>query len=97
MTGFQLVGYYAEKPKVFEDNNSKMHTKIKVLTKPNFITNFGEDKMDLFEVYLWKGMSKEFIQAIPLNSPVSIKGRLELRNGAIVMIAEHIEKMDMIV
>lgn len=94
MSGFQLVGYYVEKPKEFEGNTSKKFASIKVKTKTNFKASFGEEHFETYEVYLWRGMCLEFMSAIPLNSAISIKGRLQKINDEVVLIAELVEKMD---
>lgn len=94
MTGFQLVGYYVEKPEVVENSTSRKHSKIKVKTKPNFKKSFDDNSFDTFEVYLWRGMSLEFIESIPLNTTVSITGRLEKMDNDLVLIGEFVETLD---
>lgn len=88
------MGYYVEKPTCFNNQDVKKHAKIKVKTKANFITSFGEENFEEYEVYLWKGMCHEFINSIPLNSAIAIKGRLEIMDAKMILVAEMIEKLE---
>lgn len=93
MTGFQIVGYYVEKPQVLENSSPKEYATIKVKTKTNFISSFETKEFEEYDVCLWKGMSKEFIESIPLNSAIGIRGRLKMKDNTVILIAEHIEKL----
>ncbi len=88
------MGYYVDEPQTYEENNVKKHAVIKVKTKANFISSFGQEDFEEYEVYLWKGMCQEFISSIPLNSAISIKGRFEKVNSNLALVAEHIEKLE---
>ncbi len=94
MNAFQIMGYYIEKPTDFKTHNSKLYAMIKVAAQKNFMSSFEVEPLVEFDVIVWKGMSREFLESIPLHSIVGVRGRLEIIDDNLMLVAEHIEKLE---
>lgn len=90
MNYVQVVGRIHALPKVTKALNTQ-YSKIEVTVKSNFRNSCGQFRDDVFDIYLWKGMKSDLLASSSIGSWVGIKGRLELDEGKIVIIAEHVE------
>lgn len=50
----------------------------------------------VFEVVTWKGITREFLDSIKVDDRLAIKGRMEIIDGKMVLIAEQIEELELI-
>lgn len=96
MNAFQMMGYYAEKPCDYRTQDSKLYGKIKVAVQRNFMTGFEIEPLDEYEVILWKGMSREFLDSIPLKTIIAIRGRFQMIDCKLMLVAEHVERMEVL-
>ncbi len=94
MNAFQIMGYYIKKPENFKTENSKLYAMIGVAAQKNFMSSFEVEPLVEFDVIVWKGMSREFLEAIPLNSTIGVRGRLEIIDNRLMLVAEHVEKLE---
>lgn len=94
MNYVQIVGRYESKPIVIEDATSQKYAAIDLKVKSNFRNVDGEYTYDTFSVVLWKGMNYELLELVDLDSLLGVKGRLEMKDSHIRIIAEHVEILD---
>lgn len=91
MNHITLIGRYVQKPKQLVDSTSSTYANFKVQVKSNYRNHDGEFTYDYFDVVLWKGLSKEYLTSLELNTILAIKGRLEKKDEKIIIIAENID------
>lgn len=94
MNSIQLIGRYHAKPESFKSENSALNAKIQIRTKANVMTSYSNNDYEVYDVVIWKGMSKEFVSSIELDSIIAIRGRLQIIDNEFAVVAEHIEQID---
>lgn len=94
MNYVQVVGRYDSKPVVIDGATAKEYASIGVKVKSNFREADGYFRYDTFNVVLWKGFNREIIERAKLNCLLGIKGRLEIKNNELTIIAEHVEFLE---
>ena len=55
-----------------------------------YFTADGQPQSDLFPVTLWRGIADVISEKYHLGETVAVKGRLEMNNGSIEIIAERV-------
>ena len=91
MNYYQVVGYYVGKPERLANSTVSEYSEILVNVRSNMMQQDGQYQFDTFRVALWKGLSNEILDAVPLNTLIGIKGRIELVDDGVRLIAEQVE------
>ncbi|NLW15965.1 MAG: hypothetical protein GX038_06900 [Erysipelothrix sp.] len=94
MNSFQLMGRFHSGPEDFKAKNSSLNAKIRIKSKANIMTSLENDDYEIYEIVVWKGMRREFLDSVPLNSIIGIKGRLQVIDSRLVLVAEHVQQLE---
>ena len=89
MNCFVLLGTMVSKPHNFT-RDALSYAEFEVKVERNYRNNDGENVYDVFKVILWRGISEITAEKYPVGTTVSIKGRMELRDQQICLIAERV-------
>lgn len=91
MNSVQVVGRLIAEPTIQKSEQNDRYSYVELATQSNFRNSHGQYTVDTFRVHVWKGMSLDILELRKVNDYLSVKGRLEIHNGHIVIIAEMIE------
>lgn len=91
MNFIQLVGKLVKKPcnKASDKVSSAAELELEVCS--NFLEPSNQYHRNIFRVRVWKGVHTEAMQHWDVGIFLAIKGRLEIENNAVILIAEQYE------
>lgn len=97
MNSVHIVGTLLSKPKQVNTKRADAATVIEVGALTNFRMGDGDYKVDTLPVRLWRGMSAEMFDFCNIGQLISLRGRFEVEDGVVSIVAEHVEVLHSVI